>query len=171
MYYVSDKVDFVELLIPWQQQTLPVCSALGVYSSSSIVLCPRPRITCSMLVVTLETGVSLLFFRRWKCHSCFWTPTDGREKTTLLRWFYFVNFWTFIGMWSIIRQPKWWTENACFWLSLLMLFSFRVIQEEGRWFLILQRSPAGEPGRGWRHQPARLRSETECWPPALPRRQ
>ena len=144
-----------------------------VCASGSAVVCRQPRTACRMSVVPETQGVTSVFQKVQMSPLLLSNarPPEGGTKTTLLLWFHLVNFRISVGMWSITRQLQRLSEKTCVWLSLLTLFSLPVIQEEGRWLLIPQRSPAGEPGGGWGYRPARLGSEAECGPPALPRRQ
>lgn len=173
IYYVRNKATLLNF---WFHDNSELCSVCGVCSSGGAVACPQPGIACRVSVVTLcESGRQFSFSGRRRCHGCFWAmhreATRRKSENNSLTVVLLSEHLNILGNVSIIRQLKQWSENAFLTRPLDPFLSFPVIQEEGCWLLILQRSPASEPGGGWRYWPARLRSQTECGSPALPRRQ
>lgn len=128
----------------------------GFFSSSTIIY-SQPKIACSILDITV-----------WKSGCPFCSPEgeditvaseeftvkppERGEKTALLTVLLLSEFLNIDGNGvndqttsTITRKDMFLTQPSDTFLS------FPVIQEERRWLLNLQRSPASEPGGGWRY--------------------
>lgn len=72
IYYPRDQVDFVEILISWQQQTHMCSSVWRVFFMPCGSPLPLQNRMQTISWDCLEIRMSILFPRKQWCHSCFW---------------------------------------------------------------------------------------------------